>query len=73
MPRISQGKAREAASRASLNTWLLLGNILHVCLLWFSGKSHFTAKIVFFAPLPTSTKNTQYTPYHAQGQRWQIY
>ena len=32
--------------RVGANTWLLLGNILHFCLLWFSGKSnHLTAKI----------------------------
>ena len=40
------------------STWLSLGNMLHVCLLWFSGKSnHLTAKIQIFAPLPTSAKS----------------
>ena len=28
-----------------LKTWFLLGNMLHLYFLWFSGKSHLTAKI----------------------------
>ena len=40
------------------NSWLLLGHILHLCLLWFSGNPHLTAKTDFFAPLSTSTKNS---------------
>ena len=36
--------------------WLLLGNTLHLCVVWFSGKFHLTANMCCFAPLPTSTK-----------------
>ena len=39
-------------------TWLLLGNLLHFCLLWFTGKSTRLLKFVIFPPLPTSTKAT---------------
>ena len=36
-------------------TWLLLADMSHFFLLWFSGESHWTAKLdVFVAPLPRS-------------------
>ena len=33
-----------------INSWLLLGNILHVCLLWFSGMSPLNLKFAFLLP-----------------------
>ena len=41
----------------ALSSWLLLGNMIHFCLLWFSGNPHLTAKKYVFAPLPTSAKS----------------
>ena len=43
-----------AREKTGVISWFLLGNMLHFCVFWFSGKSPLNC--FFFAPLPTSTK-----------------
>ena len=52
------GKAAVGSGQEGLNL-VVAGTLFcpHFCFLWFSGKSnHLTAKVLIFAPLPTSTK-----------------
>ena len=44
------------------NSWLLLGNILHVCLLWLSGKSPLNC---FFFCSPSNVNQELLTPHNS--------